>query len=502
MTPKAKAITFDNTYLSLPSDFYAPAKGSRAPSPELVIVNRQLAQDLGLDLELLTSTEGLQMLSGSQLPTSSAAIAMAYAGHQYGSFTGLGDGRALLLGEYVSPDGLRWDFHLKGSGPTAYSRRGDGKAALGPMLREYLISEAMHHLGIPTSRSLGVVSTGELIQRDTIEVGAVLTRVASSHLRIGTFQYASALAYEDSSSLNLLKSLADYAIKRHYPDLLAEAKPYLALYEAIIDRQSALVAQWQQVGFVHGVLNTDNTTISGETLDYGPCAFMDHYHPSTVFSSIDRYGRYAYGQQPNIIGWNLARLAEAMAPLFDADLKAAQALAQAAIGRYPAKFQAAYHYLFCKKLGLDPGPGSHGASKGLIDDLLALLQANALDFTQAFLALTLYASKHPMTLQFMEGFEVLNPWIARWEALRGSQGYQEEQGLAIMQAHNPCVIPRNQWVEGALRDFVNRGSGDAFHDLLALLEKPYAYTESQLAAAYAFKATKKANQNYRTYCGT
>lgn len=494
-------FSFKRSYANLPRVFYSPARGQATPKAELALFNHALAAALGLNAEDLTSPEGLAMLSGNAFPEDAAALAMAYAGHQFGHFTMLGDGRALLLGEWTTPEGELVDLHLKGSGPTAYSRRGDGKAALGPMLREYLISEAMHNLGIPTTRSLAVIATGEWIQRETPLPGAVLTRVAKSHIRVGTLQFASALAQEDPKHLEDLKALLDFTILRHYPKLSDHPNPGLATFEAIVARQAALVAQWQQVGFIHGVLNTDNTALSGETIDYGPCAFMDTYHPNTVFSSIDHYGRYAYHQQPNMVGWNLARLAEAMAPLFDPSLEQAKPLAEAAIAQYPIAYQAHYHRRFAHKLGLSPAPEHHGDTQRHIRDFLAFLQENALDFTESFLYITLSASHHPVAAAQARRYGVLSPWLVRLEGARREQQVSIEEALQAMQDHNPAVIPRNQWVEAALRD-CQAGDYSRFNALLELLQAPYAYRDDQLAMAFLPEVDSAQQQKYRTFCGT
>src|SRR4051794_37853057 len=370
----------EHTYASLPSLFHAAARPTPVREPRLIVFNRPLAIALGLDADALDGPDGAVILGGNALPEGATPIAQAYAGHQFGYFTALGDGRAILLGEQITPAGDRVDIQLKGPGRTPFSTRGDGRAALGPMLREYLVSEAMHALGIPTTRSLAVVATGEPVYRDRRLDGAVLTRVAASHIRVGTMQWAA--AHQDRDAL---RALSDYTRARHYPELAASPEPHIALFDAILERQARLIARWQLVGFVHGVMNTDNMALSGETIDYGPCAFMDAYDPATVFSSIDHGGRYAYGNQPSIAQWNLARLAEAMLPLFDPDAERAVERATAALDRFPALFE--QHWLdgLRAKLGLfTPEPDD----LALVNDLLAWMQRTAADFTNTFRALT------------------------------------------------------------------------------------------------------------------
>src|SRR3954463_16441033 len=368
---------FQNTYSALPANFFARVAPTPVSSPKLIKLNRQLAVHLGLDPDRLASPEGVEILAGKRLPDGAEPIAMAYAGHQFGHFVPqLGDGRAILLGEVIDADGVRRDIQLKGSGPTPFSRRGDGRAALGPVLREYIVSEAMAALGIPTTRSLAAVVTGENVVRETLLPGAVLTRVASSHIRVGTFQYFAA-----RSDVAGVRRLADHVIARHYPDIANAGRPYHALLNAVIARQAELVARWLLVGFIHGVMNTDNTSISGETIDYGPCAFMDHYDPAAVFSSIDEGGRYAYANQPRIALWNLTRLAECLVPLLDADETAAIEIAKAALGEFSPAFNAAYAVGMRAKFGL---PGDAGEDEVLIAEFLRLLERNAADYTLAF----------------------------------------------------------------------------------------------------------------------
>ena len=377
---------FQNTYAALPANFFARVAPTPVASPRLIKLNRPLAVHLGLDPDLLDSPEGAEILSGKRLPDGADPIAMAYAGHQFGHFVPqLGDGRAILLGEVIDRDGVRRDIQLKGSGPTPFSRRGDGRAALGPVLREYIVSEAMFALGIPTTRSLAAVMSGENVMRETMLPGAVLTRVASSHIRVGTFQYFA--AREDTDAV---RRLADHVIARHYPHLAGTVRPYHALLEAVVARQADLVARWLHVGFIHGVMNTDNTSISGETIDYGPCAFMDHYDPAQVFSSIDEMGRYAYANQPRIALWNLTRLAECLLPLFADEQEKAIAEAQEILGAFPEKFAAAYQAGLRAKIGLFT---ARDGDEALVQDLLDAMAQGKADFTLTFRRLGDAASK-------------------------------------------------------------------------------------------------------------
>ena len=411
---------FDNTYAQLPGRLFVRQNAAGHAEPSLVILNRALAQRLGLDPERLAQGEALRVFSGNELPQGAEPLAQAYAGHQFGGFTMLGDGRAILLGEQVAPDGARFDIQFKGSGITPFSRRGDGKAALGPMLREYLISEAMHALGIPTTRSLAVVKTGEPVYREEVLPGSVLTRVAASHIRVGTFQYAAAI-----DELPVLQALADHAIRRHYPELAEAENPYLALLYAVMERQAKLVAQWMHVGFIHGVMNTDNMAISGETIDYGPCAFMDTYDPETVFSSIDRQGRYAYLNQPPIAQWNLARFAETLLRLIGPDTQQAVKLAEDAIYAFPQKYEQAWLAGMRRKLGLF---GEAPNDVELINDLLAAMHAHSLDYTNTLRALA--------TTQTIPGnqAEDVKLWLERWQDRLRQQAERRQETTGTARA--------------------------------------------------------------------
>jgi len=469
---------FDNSYARLPDRFYARLEPTPVSAPRLVKLNRTLALELGLNPEDLTTPEGVAMLAGNHVAPGSEPIALAYAGHQFGNFVPqLGDGRALLLGEVVDVKGVRRDIQLKGSGRTPFSRNGDGRAAIGPVLREYIISEAMQALAIPTTRSLAAVLTGELVYRETALPGAVLTRVALSHIRVGTFQFFAA-----RGDVEGLRLLADHVIARHYPD----AGSYRGLFERVIERQAKLVAQWLLVGFIHGVMNTDNVSIAGETIDYGPCAFMDAYHPETVFSSIDRLGRYAYGKQPQIAGWNLARLGEALMPLFDDNEEKALEQANESLKRYGDLFGAAYLGGLRRKFGLFT---EHDDDHALIQGFLKLLMDNGLDYTLAFRRL----GNGEMPVDDAD-------WTARYRARLALEPQDEATRRAAMQAVNPLYIPRNHRVEAALKAAIENDDYGPFEELLVVLARPFE--ERAEFAAYAEPPSEDDRRNFRTYCGT
>ncbi|RFU61853.1 protein adenylyltransferase SelO [Peribacillus glennii] len=477
----------DNSYARLPKAFYTSHTPEPVEFPKLAILNEPLAAALGLDVEALQGEEGQAFFAGNKVPEGASPLAQAYAGHQFGNFTMLGDGRAVLLGEQITPEGERFDIQLKGPGRTPYSRGGDGRAALGPMLREYIISEAMHALGIPTTRSLAVVTTGEAVIRETHLPGAILTRVASSHLRVGTFQYAAA-----REAVEELKDLADYAIKRHYPHIEADENRYLSLLKEVIKRQAALIAKWQLVGFIHGVMNTDNMTISGETIDYGPCAFMDTYDPATVFSSIDTQGRYAYGNQPGIGGWNLARFAESLLPLIHEKQEQAVEMAQGAISEYPKLYQQNWLGGMRAKLGLF---NEETQDESLIKDLLDLMKKHRADFTNTFRSLTF--GKTEGTELF--GSPEFAKWHDQWQERLGRQEETKESSQELMRNSNPAVIPRNHRVEAALEAAVTEGNYSVMEKLLDVLSRPYAHAPEQ--AEYT-TLPAPSTLPYRTYCGT
>jgi serine/tyrosine/threonine adenylyltransferase len=457
-----------------------------APDPQLLVLNQPLASDLGLDPQWLRGPDGVRLLTGTQVPDDATPVAQAYAGHQFGGYVPrLGDGRALLLGELTTTRGELRDLHLKGSGATPFARGGDGLAAVGPMLREYVISEAMHALGIPTTRSLAVVATGRQVLRDTPLPGAVLARVASSHLRVGMFQYAAA-----SGDVDVLRRLADHAIARHHPHATEAENRYVALYDSVVAAQAALVAQWMLVGFVHGVMNTDNMTISGETIDYGPCAFMEAYDPETVFSSIDSWGRYAYGNQPSIAAWNLARLAEALLPLFADDQEQALAVAQESLGRFGERYQDALTSGMRAKLGLTDAVGDDVAVP-LMNDLIAQLQQSHVDYTSFFRHLVTAArgDTEPARGLFLD-LAAFDGWLARWRVLGPDAD--------AMGRVNPVYIPRNHLVEEALTA-ATVGDLAPVERLLTAVTAPY--DERPELQRYAEPAPEDFGK-YRTFCGT
>ena len=485
-------FSFDNSYARLGPSFYRPIEPTPVTAPRVLKLNRTLCDELGLDAKALDTPEGAELLSGNRLPTGAAPLATAYAGHQFGNFVPqLGDGRAILLGEIVDRQGRRRDIQLKGSGPTPFSRSGDGRAALGPVLREYLISEAMAALGVPTTRALAATETGEKVYRDILLPGAVFTRIAASHVRVGTFQFFAARGDEAS-----LRQLADYVIERNYPDAAHTANPYAALLEAVAMRQADLIARWMHVGFIHGVMNTDNMSIAGETIDYGPCAFMDSYDPSTVFSSIDRQGRYAYGNQPSIASWNLARLAECLLPLLDPDQGKAVKIAENILSSFAAAFQNAYLSGFGRKIGLQT---MRPEDADLINDLLALMTKGKADFTLTFrrLAKATEDDGEPLGALFNDTPN-LDVWIRRWRERLAAEPMEQPERHAMMDAVNPAIIPRNHLVEKALAD-AHEGDLTEFERLNDALSSPYenrAEFADYAAPPPAWEAP------YRTFCGT
>ncbi len=476
------------TYAGLPAALATAVAPTPVREPRLLVLNRSLARTLGLRAEAWTATEAASLFSGNRLPPGAQPIAQAYAGHQYGHFTVLGDGRAILLGEQVTPSGERFDVQLKGAGPTPYSRRGDGRAALGPMVREYILSEAMHALGIPTTRSLAVVATGEEVWRQEAQPGAVLTRIASSHVRVGTVEWASARGDRD-----VLERLVAYSLQRHFPDRAGSLNPALALLDAVMERQASLVAEWMRVGFVHGVLNTDNVALSGETIDYGPCAFVDMYDPAAVFSSIDRHGRYAFGRQPAILGWNLTRLAEALLPLFHADTPQAVAVAEEHLERYEGQFEACWLAAFRRKLGLFTEEAGDAA---LIHRLLGWMEQSKSDYTNTFAAL---AKDDPRLPRVGDGGEeAFGSWRQAWVERLARQPQAPEASLRLRQASCPAFIPRNHQVEAALAA-AEQGDLDVLHRLLDVLATPYDHTRQ--APEYR-SPPLDGGVGYRTFCGT
>lgn len=473
-----------HSYQLLPEHFYAKVEPTPVKNPACVVFNDDLAAELGLPDD---SKQHPELWSGNELPDGADPIAQAYAGHQFGQFTMLGDGRAVLLGEQVTNKGRRFDIQLKGAGRTPFSRRGDGRAGLAPMLREYMISESMYGLGIPTNRTLAVTTTGEHIQREIEIPGAVLTRVSSSHLRVGTFQYAAGLGDVDA-----LRLLADYAIQRHYPEVAGEENRYAAFYEKVVEKQAALIAQWQLTGFIHGVMNTDNMAISGETFDYGPCAFMDVYHPETVFSSIDTQGRYAYQNQPPIAQWNLARLAEALIPILDDEEEAAVETAQEILSRYGSYFQTHWVNGMRDKLGF---LSEESQDRALMDDLLDIMKKQESDYTNTFRALTL---DRPEELPMYHSV-AFSSWYDQWKKRLERQEQPLHLAFETMKKANPAIIPRNHRVEEALEAVIQEDDYSVMHQLMEQLKNPYAYSDAQ--EEYA-QPPEPSDQPYRTYCGT
>lgn len=478
------SFVFDNSFARELSELYEPWQPAVVPAPRLLALNTELATALGLDADTLRSPAGVEMLVGNVVPEGASPLAQAYAGHQFGNYSPrLGDGRAVLLGELIDVQGRRCDLHLKGSGRTPFARGGDGKAVIGPMLREMLIGEAMHALGVATTRALAVVATGEGVQRQPTQPGAVLARVASSHLRVGTFQYTAA-----TGDLGLLQRLADYAIARHHPTAADADRPALALLDAVIAAQAELVAQWMLVGFIHGVMNTDNVTISGETIDYGPCAFMDAHDPTTVFSSIDHASRYAYGNQPPITQWNLARLAEALLPLIDSDVDTAVGLATDVLHTFPDRFTQAWSAGLQAKVGLSDDHSDDAAR--VAADLIDTMREHRLDHTGTFrlLSALLRGTTPPPELA---------EWASRWLALVAGDG--SERLATQLDAINPLYIPRNHLVDEALEE-ATIGNLAPFEQLLDKVSNPFVAQPD--SGRYAEPASDRFAATFRTYCGT
>jgi uncharacterized protein YdiU (UPF0061 family) len=487
VNPIDLGFNLDYSYSKLPSVFYTEIEPNPVTSPKLIIINNSLGESLGLNMDSLRSEDGIDILAGNKVVEGDTLLAQAYAGHQFGHFTMLGDGRGLLIGEQITPKGERFDIQLKGSGRTPYSRGGDGRAGLGPMLREYIISEAIYYLGIPTTRSLAVVETGDKIIRETKLPGAILTRVAKSHIRVGTFEYASQWGTVDD-----LKILADYTIKRHFSYVEEDGNPYLSLLKEVIRVQAELISKWQLVGFIHGVMNTDNMSISGETIDYGPCAFMNNYDPSTVFSSIDRHGRYAYGNQPDIGGWNLARFAETLLPLIHRDKEGAISLAQDVLNEYIPLYYHNWTMGMRSKLGIF---NEEVEDETLIEELLELMKNHKADYTNAFIALT----TDKLEGEDLFKSEEFKKWYSKWELRLNNQAESRESSKELMKRSNPSVIPRNHQVERALDSAVKKGDYTVIEDLLKALSNPYNY--SNLNEKY-MSPPEPSFTPYKTFCGT
>ncbi len=481
----------DNSYIRLPETFYSKQDPTPVPSPQLVILNEPLAASLGLDVNALQSS-GAEIFAGNRIPEGAAPIAQAYAGHQFGHFTMLGDGRALLLGEQITPEGGRFDIQLKGSGRTPYSRGGDGRAALGPMLREYIISEALHNLNIPTTRSLAVATTGQEVIREKALPGAILTRIAASHIRVGTFQYAAA-----AGNVEDLQSLAEYALQRHFPTVASDEKRFLLLLKEVIKKQAELIAKWQLVGFIHGVMNTDNMTISGETIDFGPCAFMDTYSPGTVFSSIDMQGRYAYGNQPQIAAWNLARFAETLLPLLHDDENEAINMANEEIAGFAELYFGFWLDGMRAKLGLFD---KEAEDELIITELLTIMEKYKADYTNTFRSLTIDS----LTVDKPDGMDIFHSaefsdWREKWDVRRAKENRPKEESNELMRRSNPAIIPRNHRVEEALLAAEKDGDFRIMEKLLSVLSCPYSYSIEQEEFS---TPPPPSSRPYRTFCGT
>lgn len=476
----------DNTYTTLPKLFFSKINLNKVKSPKLVIFNEPLSKSLGLNSDALKSYDGISILAGNESIEEGAYIAQAYAGHQFGYFTMLGDGRALLIGEQITPSGQRYDIQLKGSGRTPYSRGGDGRAVLGPMLREYIISEAMYGLGIPTTRSLAVVKTGESVIRERIQEGAILTRIASSHIRFGTFQYAAVYG-----NIEQLKELADYSLKRHFPHIEDDDNKYINLLNEAIKSQASLVSKWQVVGFIHGVMNTDNMTISGETIDYGPCAFMDNYNPNTVFSSIDTHGRYSYKNQPIMAEWNLCRFAETLLPLLHENQEEAVKIANNSLSKFSELYYSNWLSKMRSKLGIF---NEEEQDKSIIEDLLTMMEKYNEDYTNTFISLTFDKDIDKGMFKSVE----FSNWYNMWKERLKRQPQSKEQIHQLMKNSNPAVIPRNHRVEEAI-EAANKGDYNVMRKLLHVISRPYEHSDDQKEYS---KLPQPSNCAYRTFCGT
>lgn len=488
-------IAFNNTYAELPPAFYSQQPPTPVQEPTAIAINAPLAQQLGIDPQWLGSPEGIQMVAGNVIPEGAQPISTAYAGHQFGGFNPqLGDGRAVLLGEVCDERGARFDLQLKGAGPTPYSRGGDGRSPLGPVLREYVISEAMHTLGVPTTRALAAVMTGELVYREEALPGAVLARVASSHIRVGTFEFFAA-----RKDLDSLRVLADYVIERHYPDCTTAENPYKALLLQVIEAQAQLIARWQLLGFIHGVMNTDNMLICGETVDYGPCAFMDNFDPGQVYSSIDHQGRYAYGNQPGIAHWNLSRLAQTLIPLLDSETDRAVSIAQAAIDTFPERFLEAHSQGMAVKLGLDE---LRDEDTAMVESLLDIMASENMDFTLTFRRLTELTGQTPpgdSVAALISLPEHLSPWLAQWQARLAEQMNDGGKRFEKMLRANPAFIPRNHLLEEVIAKGSYEGNLAPFLKLMDVLASPFEY---RVASAKFATPPQPQEIVQQTFCGT
>lgn len=482
-------FNFKDTFTHLPAELYSRCKPDPVSDPQLVVFNEPLAVSLGINFQQIETGIPEDYLSGNKIQEGSLPIAQAYSGHQFGHFTRLGDGRAILLGEQQAPDGKLYDVQLKGSGVTPYSRRGDGRATLSSMLREYIISEAMHVLGIPTTRSLAVVATGQPVYREQIQPGAILTRVAASHIRVGTFEHAARFCSTDE-----LRALADYVINRHYPELKESPQRATDLLATVMDRQIALIVEWMRVGFIHGVMNTDNMTLSGETIDYGPCAFMNVYNPQTVFSSIDTGGRYSFGNQPEIALWNITRLAESLLPLIHSDANTAIATAENLLNTFGEKFEKQYFTMMGKKLGIE---NIEKEDRFLLNEFLNWMYLNKADYTNTFLHL-MYPEQFTADIFFQESFTA---WKKKWTSRIALDNSDiNTWNMRLMQQSNPVYIPRNHKVEEVLKDVATSGNTASLRKLMKVLGQPY--TTDHFDMEYCTAPTPETEAGYKTFCGT
>src|SRR5210317_1898158 len=484
MSTKNIGWNFDNSYLQLPEIMATKYSPVPVKEPKVIIFNHALAKTLGLDFSSLTEEEKAKLFSGNSIPDNTQTFAQSYAGHQIGHFTMLGDGRAIVLGEHISPEQKRFDIQFKGSGRTPFSRSGDGRAALGPMLREYIISEAMHHLGIPTTRSLAVVATGEDVIRETSLPGAILTRVAASHIRVGTFEFVAA-----QKDINALQTLIKYSIEKYYPNIKSSKNKALDLLNVLIEKQTQLVIDWMRVGFIHGVMNTDNMSISGETIDYGPCAFMDVYDPKTVFSSIDQLGRYAYENQPKITKWNLTRFAECLIPLISANEDEAIKLATEALDKFEQNYETKWLNMMRDKLGLY---GEDKEDKNLIMELLNWMYEKKADYTNTFIFLMNKTIKNSEIYDNAD----FNLWKTKWMKRLVMFGNTQDKSMDLMSSCNPIVIPRNHKIEEALM-LANNGDLTLFNKLTKILQNPYQFNKDDLEF---MSPAPHINVKYQTFC--
>ncbi len=491
---------FEHSYARLPQRFYTRVEPTPVRAPLLLRLNHALAEELGLDADWLASPDGIAMLAGNWTPDTALPIAMAYAGHQFGQFVpSLGDGRAILLGEVIDRQGRRRDLQLKGAGRTPFSRSGDGRAVLGPVLREYVLGEAMHGLGIPTTRALAMVATGEPVLRERPEPGAILTRIAASHIRVGSFEY-----FARRGDMEAVRTLGDYLIQRHYPALVDADDPYAEVLAAVASRQGELIAGWLLVGFIHGVMNTDNMALSGETIDYGPCAFMDEYDPSQVYSSIDRFGRYAYGQQPSIGLWNLTQLANCLLPLLDDDIEAAKARARSALDAYGRAFELAYYGGLRAKIGLLVEPGADkSADDELVQDLLSRMAAHKADYTNTFRRLSGVTLEDPSTLEAIRANftepAAFDQWAEEWRTRLARQKEPDAARQTRMRAQNPTYIPRNHRMQQVIDAATERGDLKPLEGLLAVVSSPY---DDHAELAQYQKPPEEHEVVRQTFCGT